>query len=527
MRPPSPSSKGEGSRDNLHRKQSKLWKVVRKSVKTRDPERLAILAQGLAALLAAVRLLPHWARDATTVQKLGYVLEQAGAARLEYSYYMFGPHSKFVARAMPHLEKAGLICIYKNRVRRSMEFQGPSRLNQRIALTPVGRQLAEECAKDTPWVVEIANRTIARFEDAEFSPTIIAADFKRQMFDQILERGKPIQADPTTMYSALDGSRPFERPSHLLRRLVSNHPGSVGQTDDKLERFRHLVRFGIRSKEKFERSGDKFRLEVQQIHKRFRRLGKSAVEGELCFISGWPIGQAVAAGSATRVVTLSSFPSGGPDYSIDVKMGGTVLTADGTLPESHLYVVGVVHVENHLPAVHAIFAVAVAPLRPLGIAIPSHQEVQDENLAPAPPESRFGSRAAADVADLAGKVLRKYMIQCPAQEKDVQDEFEKVLIGQGIEYTRNRIAIPYAGTSFIPDFALPRLSMAVEVKYCSTPGAEREVVNEINADIPAYAKEFQHQLFIIYDNGAHIRDVDRIRWDIEQNEGVFLRIIKH
>ena len=52
------------------------------------------------------------------------------------------------------------------------------------------------------------------------------------------------------------------------------------------------------------------------------------------------------------------------------------------------------------------------------------------------------------------------------------------------------------------------------------------MIEEINADITAYSKEYKNILFIIYDVGI-IRDETEIKRDIENVEGVNVIIIKH
>ena len=52
------------------------------------------------------------------------------------------------------------------------------------------------------------------------------------------------------------------------------------------------------------------------------------------------------------------------------------------------------------------------------------------------------------------------------------------------------------------------------------------MIEEINADITAYKKEYKNILFVIYDIGI-IRDESEIKRDIEKTEGVHAIIVKH
>jgi hypothetical protein len=51
-------------------------------------------------------------------------------------------------------------------------------------------------------------------------------------------------------------------------------------------------------------------------------------------------------------------------------------------------------------------------------------------------------------------------------------------------------------------------------------------VDEINADIAAYSKQYRSLLFLVYDMG-HIRDELEFRRDLEHNRNVFVIVVKH
>ena len=68
--------------------------------------------------------------------------------------------------------------------------------------------------------------------------------------------------------------------------------------------------------------------------------------------------------------------------------------------------------------------------------------------------------------------------------------------------------------------------MCIEVKYIKEVLRKSKVIEEINADITAYKKEYKNILFIIYDVGI-IRDELELKRDIEKTEGVHVIIVKH
>lgn len=84
----------------------------------------------------------------------------------------------------------------------------------------------------------------------------------------------------------------------------------------------------------------------------------------------------------------------------------------------------------------------------------------------------------------------------------------------------------YSGTSFRPDFVIPQFSLAIEVKLCGGQESVRRVINEINADIPAYCTQFGMSLFVVYDLGC-IRYPAAFVRPYESQQGVKVIVVKH
>lgn len=105
--------------------------------------------------------------------------------------------------------------------------------------------------------------------------------------------------------------------------------------------------------------------------------------------------------------------------------------------------------------------------------------------------------------------LRAAVLHEPQKELHVQDAIEALLIGRGlqkgVDYDREVGRVKVSVKEVIPDFVLPRLALAIEVKLIKTASRVREVVDEINADVAAYSKRYGTLLFIVYDLG-NIRD---------------------
>lgn len=126
--------------------------------------------------------------------------------------------------------------------------------------------------------------------------------------------------------------------------------------------------------------------------------------------------------------------------------------------------------------------------------------------------------------------LRSAVHSEPSKETEVQDVVEVLLIGRGMqkgsEFDREVGRVKHSAKESVPDFIIPNLSMAIEVKLIKTASRVSIVVDEINADIAAYSKKYRSLLFIVYDTG-HIRDEVEFKQDLDNGDNVFIIIVKH
>lgn len=147
-------------------------------------------------------------------------------------------------------------------------------------------------------------------------------------------------------------------------------------------------------------------------------------------------------------------------------------------------------------------------------------------------ESKLGvvEDETAALRDFFQARLRSAMLQLPESERNVQDAVEQLLIGRGLQkgqdYDREVGRVKVSAKEVIPDFILPPLSLAIEVKFIKVPGRVREAIDEINADILAYSKAYRQLLFLVYDLG-HIRDEVEFRHDLERSGNTDVLVIKH
>ena len=126
------------------------------------------------------------------------------------------------------------------------------------------------------------------------------------------------------------------------------------------------------------------------------------------------------------------------------------------------------------------------------------------------------ARILTELEEFLFKNLRKNVINRPNEEKDIQNIIAIMLNSKGYSYEREIVRISYSAKEFIPDFTFDDLNAVLEVKFCKTDKKEKDLVDEINADILAYLTRYSNLTFLIYDMGI-IRDVDAFSKDIEKN----------
>lgn len=128
--------------------------------------------------------------------------------------------------------------------------------------------------------------------------------------------------------------------------------------------------------------------------------------------------------------------------------------------------------------------------------------------------------------DLADNKLRKTIRETPSSEKEVQDKYENLLIATGINYLREQEKIVYSSKTYHPDFSFKRIKTVLEIKFCDKKSREKEIIAEINDDILAYKTEYPNIIFIVYDLGF-IRDIDKFKDDIESEDAIIVKVVKH
>ena len=98
-------------------------------------------------------------------------------------------------------------------------------------------------------------------------------------------------------------------------------------------------------------------------------------------------------------------------------------------------------------------------------------------------------------------------------------------MNKGTDYDRETGKFEFSGKEYIPDFIIPKLGLCIEVKLLRE-GYRSKIIEEISADITAYGKQYERQLFVVYDLGC-IQNEAEFKRDIENSGEIKVIIVKH
>jgi len=145
-------------------------------------------------------------------------------------------------------------------------------------------------------------------------------------------------------------------------------------------------------------------------------------------------------------------------------------------------------------------------------------------------EEEFANDEYIGLENFIKNKLRACLFERPEKEKEVQNALELLFIGRGWskgnDYDRETGKFEFSGKEYIPDFIVPKLELCIEIKLLKE-NRKSQIIEEINADITAYSKQYNRILFVIYDLGF-IRDEVEFRRDIENSrDEVKVVLIKH
>lgn len=145
-------------------------------------------------------------------------------------------------------------------------------------------------------------------------------------------------------------------------------------------------------------------------------------------------------------------------------------------------------------------------------------------------EIEFVDDEYANLENFIKTKLRSLIFVKPEKELEIQNAIESLFIGKGwnkgIDYDRETGKFEFSGKEYIPDFIIPKLSLCLETKLVKE-GRKSKIIEEINADINAYSKMYNRQMYVVYDLGC-IRDETEFRRDLEESKAdIKVIILKH
>lgn len=123
--------------------------------------------------------------------------------------------------------------------------------------------------------------------------------------------------------------------------------------------------------------------------------------------------------------------------------------------------------------------------------------------------------------------LRAIIRKTPKNESEVQNAVEALFRIKDYDFEREKVSFEYSTKSYQPDFTFSSLNLAIDIKLCNSERDEKEIIDQINADIVGYKTKYANLLFLVYDTGF-IRDTKKFSHGIEEpNVSVQVRVIKH
>lgn len=123
-----------------------------------------------------------------------------------------------------------------------------------------------------------------------------------------------------------------------------------------------------------------------------------------------------------------------------------------------------------------------------------------------------------EIIGLITNKLRSITRDVPQKEIEIQDKVEDLLIGKGYnkgtDFDRETGRVKTGVKESVPDFIFKLLNFCIEVKLVKDALGPKKVTEEMNADITSYGTQYKNILFIVYDNGGYIQNVDEFRYKL-------------
>jgi len=123
------------------------------------------------------------------------------------------------------------------------------------------------------------------------------------------------------------------------------------------------------------------------------------------------------------------------------------------------------------------------------------------------------------------KSFRKIVKKQPSSENDIQDDLECFLDVKEYSFKREKESVGFSEKSFKPDFTNDELKAAIEVKFIDDKSKISRIIEEMSADMRPYSRRWKKILFLIYDVGGNLSDVDKFSKDFEKDARPTIRCV--
>jgi len=153
--------------------------------------------------------------------------------------------------------------------------------------------------------------------------------------------------------------------------------------------------------------------------------------------------------------------------------------------------------------------------------------VPQDSLDRIAPSFAFEHARKMLVLELKNKVRPAFGKQSPRDEYELQSVVAGICSVLDSNVVREYAFTGAGNKEYKVDFALFNRSVALETKLTSKTSTLGKVQDEMLSDISGFGEHFKRTLFLVYDSGGIVSNVNSLKRAIEQNENIKLLVVKH
>jgi len=123
--------------------------------------------------------------------------------------------------------------------------------------------------------------------------------------------------------------------------------------------------------------------------------------------------------------------------------------------------------------------------------------------------------------------LRKHIKKAPRNEEELKNIIYDLCVQLDSSLVREQLREFYLGV-YTVNFVFWNGSVALEVKLIKDKSQLQKALTEIVSHIPPFSNTFLHVIFLLYDVGEVIDNVDEIKRSIEaKGDNLLMLVVKH